>query len=92
MRLIGKSGNSLVHDRNHLIDLLSEDIKSHGDFTCWCTFKIIDGIKIYTSYMKINNYRSEGKNLLKYHKSGEYFETIQATDLLKILKKRNKVG
>lgn len=91
MHLIGKSGNLLSHDCNYLIDLLNEDIKIHGDFTCWCTFKIFDGIKLYTSYMKVKNYRTEGINLSKCHKDGEYFETIQAADLLKILKKRNKV-
>lgn len=91
MHLIGKSGNPLIHDCNYLIDLLKEDIELHGDFTCWCTFKIFDGIKLYTSYMKVNNYRTEGINLSKHHRNGEYFESIQAVDLLKILKKRNKI-
>ena len=91
MRLVGRSGNGLAHDYNHLIDLLIEDIELYGNFNCWCTFKIIDGIKLYTSYMKVEDYRTEAIFQIHCHKDGEYFESIQATDLLKILKKRNKV-
>lgn len=92
MRLIGKSGTALNHEYNCLIKKLSKDIKLNGEFTCWYTFKIIDGIKIYTSYRKIDNYRTDAMCLIKNHEKGEYFESIKATDLLKILKKRNKVG
>lgn len=91
MHLIGKSGNALAHDRNYLIELLDEDIKIHGRFECWCIFKIVDGIKLYTSYMKIKDYRTEKIRLNNCRKNGEYFESLESTDLLKILKRRNRI-
>lgn len=91
MRLVGKSGKSLFREQNCLIDMLSKDIENHGNFRCWYHFKIFDGIKLYTSYTKIEDYHSELISKAQCCEDGEYFESIQATDLLKILKRRNKV-
>ncbi|MFT8477136.1 MAG: hypothetical protein ABF682_07005 [Liquorilactobacillus sp.] len=91
MGVVGKSGKKFAYDSTDLVNNLQKEIDVYGEFDCWTTFFLRDGVRIYTSYLKKEMDHSEKYKVKNMRKSNEYLEVIQAKNLLNKLKKQNKL-